>query len=211
MSIRNCNDIPKKPLLHDIIWMVCRVSLLLWGTVHFFFGYTTEFLQGIFATIFTYLWDMFQLWGGKSFITKLSYRCQTQLNIFICVGCVIGTTLNKHTEFTYSDIFLHFMAGYISATGMYELSKIMQGKGKETGPAMKIMFMLTGAVAILVGWEFYEFSMDRIYGMRLQCTSLFSEYGLVDTMWDLIIGSIGALCSMFVQIISLVRKNRKIS
>ena len=207
MSFVHPSSIPEKPLCHSVIWLVCRVLLLLWGIIHFFFGYTTEFLQSIFAVAFTFLWDMFQLWGGKSFITQVSFKCQTRLNIFICFGCVVGTTLNKHTDFQYTDILLHFIAGYIACASMYEFAALINGRKRQTGPAMRAMFALAGAVLILVGWEIYEFSMDRIYGMNLQLSDLFSGEGLTDTMWDLIIGSFGALIAMFVEIRSFVKNN----
>ncbi len=208
MSIRNSEKIPKKPKIHSVTWFVCRLLLFVWGTVLFLFGYTTQFLQALFAIAFTHLWDMFQMWGGKTFIKRVPYYCQTQLNLFICIGCVVGTTMNMFTDFEYSDIILHTFAGYISATFMFEFAPIINGKNRETGPAMQAMFALLGAMTLLIGWEFYEFSMDRIYGMTLQCSSPFGESGLVDTMWDLIDGAIGALASMF---INAFRKNKKIN
>lgn len=210
MSLVHPNKIPKKPLAHSVTWLVCRTLLLVWGIIHLFFGYTTEFLQAIFAIAFTHLWDMFQLWGGKTFITKVSFKCQTKLNILICLGCVVGTTLNKHTDFQFADVFLHFLAGYIAGSCMYEFSSIINGEKRQTGPAMKAVFSLAGAVLLLVGWEFYEFSMDRIYGMNLQCSSVFSESGLTDTMWDLILGTAGALCAMFVEIWLFVKSKKDI-
>lgn len=208
MSLKNPNTIPKISSCHSVTWLVCRILLLVWGIVYLFFGSTTQFLQAIFAIAFTHLWDMFQLWGGKTFITNVSYRLQTNLNIFICLGCVVGTTLNKQTSFESSDIILHFFAGYIACDSMYEFALLINGRNRQTGPAMRAMFSLTGAVTLLVGWEIYEFSMDRIYGMHLQCSSEFSECGLIDTMWDLILGVSGALTAMFVNIRKTI-KNRK--
>ncbi len=198
MSIRNSNSIPVKPKVHTAIWIFCRVALLVWGIVEFLLGNTVQFLQSLFAIAFTHLWDMFQMWGGKSFITKVPYYLQTELNVFICVGCVVGTSLNLHTDFEYMDIVLHTFAGVLSQSFMFELIPLVNGKNRETGPAMQAMFSFTGAIAILVGWEIYEFTMDRLYGMFMQRSDLFSEIGLTDTMWDLINDTIGALCSMFV-------------
>ena len=49
----------------------------------------------------------------------------------------------------------------------------------------------------LVGWEFYEFTMDRLYGLHLQMSNPASEAGLIDTMTDFIYGTSGALAGMF--------------
>lgn len=206
MSLTHPNKIPQIPKAHKTTWLVCRILLLIWGIVYLFLGSTTQFLQSLFAIAFTHLWDMFQLWGGKTFITKVSYRFQTQLNIFICLGCVVGTTLNKQTDIEFTDVILHFFAGCIASSAMYEFSELINGPSRKTGPAMKAMFSLMGAITLLVGWEIYEFSMDRIYGMSLQCSSPFTEAGLIDTMWDLIVGAIGALCAMFYNIKKEIQK-----
>ena len=209
MSLKNPNKIPKIPLSHSVTWFVCRLLLLIWGIVYLFLGSTTQFLQSLFAIAFTHLWDMFQLWGGDTFITKVNYRFQTQLNIFICLGCVVGTTLNKQTDIEFVDDILHFFAGFIASSAMYEFSELINGQKRQTGPAMKAMFSLLGGVTLLVGWEIYEFSMDRIYGMNLQCSSPFSESGLIDTMLDLIFGTVGALCSMLFNIHKTIKNTKR--
>lgn len=198
MSIRNSNSIPKKPKIHTAIWIFCRVALLVWGIIEFMLGNTVQFLQALFAIAFTHLWDMFQMWGGKSFITKVPFYLQTELNVFICVGCVIGTSLNLHTDLEFMDIILHTFAGVLSQSFMFELIPLVNGKKRETGPAARALFSFTSALSILVAWEIYEFTMDRLYGMVMQRSFYFTEAGLTDTMWDLINGTIGAIVSMFI-------------
>jgi hypothetical protein len=52
---------------------------------------------------------------------------------------------------------------------------------------------------LLVGWEFYEFTMDRLYGFVMQHGQVPYGTGLTDTMIDLILGSGGALAAMFIE------------
>ena len=195
--MKKLNKIGYLPKNYKIAWIVMRAGLLLWGIYGLFHGSTVEFLQAIFAIIFTHLWDMFQIFGGKSFITKVSYKSMTMLNVFIFVGCVIGTTLNNRTSFHSSDLFTHTLSGFIAAYCGYDFAYLIQGKKGRLAPALAAMFALCFALAIGVGWEFYEFSMDRIYGMHLQCSTPTSELGLIDTMKDLIMGTTGALIGMF--------------
>ena len=49
---------------------------------------------------------------------------------------------------------------------------------------------------MLVGWEFYEFTMDRLYGFVMQHGQEPNGLGLTDTMVDLILGSAGAVAAM---------------
>ena len=64
------------------------------------------------------------------------------------------------------------------------------------------LFALAFSVTITIGWEYYEFTMDRLYGLNLQQSAFNSESGLIDTMVDLILGSAGALTGMFVTAFS---------
>lgn len=203
------NKIPSLPKLHQVTWWVCRGLILIWGIVMLFSGYTTEFLEAVFGIIFTHLWDLFQWLGGKTFITQVPYRLQTMLNLLLCFAIVVGTTINKFTTLDIIDIPEHFMSGYIATAGSYELAVILQAKrpkDKTLSPALAAMFAFGFGVALLVGWEFYEYTMDRLYGLNLQRTAFDTEAGLIDTMVDLIVGSAGCLLSMFVTAFS---KNRK--
>lgn len=212
---KKLNPIPVLPKATQITWWVCRGLLFLWGAVMMLSGYTVEFLEAMFAIIFTHLWDLFQLLGGKTFITLVPYRIQTMLNVLLCFGVVVGTTVNKFTSFEYIDIPEHFMAGYIAAAGSYELAEIIQSKqpkDKKISPALASMFALAFSVTLMTGWEFYEFTMDRLYGLNLQNSAFNSESGLIDTMVDLIFGAAGALTGMFITAFSkagFFRKGRK--
>ncbi len=204
-------NIPVIPKSHQITWWVCRASLFIWGTVLFFQGYTVEFLQAIFAIIFTHLWDLFQLFGGKSFISKVPYNIFTYLNCFIAFGSVVGSTVNKFTDFAYIDVPEHFFAGFIAAVGGYEFAVIIQSrqpKDKRISPALASLFALGFSVAIIVAWEFYEFTMDRLYGLNLQRSYFNTDEGLIDTMVDLILGNGGALLGMFISAFSHHKKEK---
>lgn len=206
------NRIPVLPKTHQLTWWICRGLLFVWGTVMLFSGYTTEFLEAIFGIIFTHLWDLFQWLGGKTFITRVPYRIQTMLNVLICFGVVVGTTVNKFTTFDYIDIPEHYMAGFIATAGSYDLAVIIQDKrpkDKVLSPALAAMFALAFGVTLLVGWEFYEFTMDRLYGLNLQRSYFYTEAGLIDTMVDLIFGAAGSLTGMFYMIIIKIRERKK--
>lgn len=197
--MKRLNKIPPISKGHIITWYICRILLFFWGVWGMLHGYTSEFIQATFAIIFTHLWDMFQLFGGRSFITKYPAYMQTLLNVFICFGCVVGTTLNTRTDFTGIDIPEHIFAGYLACTGGFVLSEIMQGEKQPIKISVQALFSLGFAVAILVGWEYYEFTMDRLYGFVMQHGQLPYSYGLTDTMVDLMLGTGGALAAMFIE------------
>ena len=102
------------PDSHRILWLLMRVGLMIWGVYGLFHGSVVEFLQAIFAILFTHMWDYFQVFGGRSFITRVDYISGTMLNVFIFLGVVIGTTLNNRTDFKDFDIVTHFFASILS-------------------------------------------------------------------------------------------------
>ncbi len=206
------NRIPVLPKATQLVWWVCRGLIFIWGVVMLFSGYTVEFLEAIFGIIFTHLWDLFQWLGGKTFITQVPYRVQTMLNVLLCFAIVVGTTINKFTTLDFIDVPEHFLSGYIATAGSYELAIIIQTKrpkDKVLSPALAAMFSFAFGVMLLTGWEFYEFTMDRLYGLNLQRTEYYTDAGLVDTMADLIIGACGSILSMFVTAFGKRKKEKK--
>lgn len=178
------------PKSHKILWLVLRVVILGWGIYGLFHGAVVEFLEAIFAIIFTHLWDFFQIFGGKSFIIEVDYMTQTMLNLFIFVAVCIGSTLNNRTTFEHFDLVTHFCSGFLATWFGYDFANIVYRKrGGNLGPAMSSLFSLAFSLSIAVGWEIYEFSMDQIYGLTLQ-------KGNTDTMWDFICCGAGSIIAM---------------
>lgn len=209
--MKKLNNVAQVPTVHLVIWWVIRGILIIWGINGLFHGHTTVFIQSLFAIAFTHLWDMFQLFGKHSFISEVEYTPQTLLNIFIFFGCVMGTTTGVFEAWESYDMVQHFTSGLICGWFGYDFAVIIQGRKHPIKPAMAALFAVGFGLVVAVGWEFYEFSMDRLYGMNLQCSSLTSESGLIDTMTDLILGSSGTLLGMFYSAFKrngIIGKNR---
>lgn len=185
------------PKSHRILWAVLRCGIMAWGIYGMFHGSVVEFLEAVFAILFTYMWDYFQVFGGNAFVIRVPYLSGTMLNLFIFIGVVVGSTLNNRTGFQYFDIVTHFGAGFIGAVFGYDFAVIMQTKHERLSPALASLFSIAFSLAIAVGWEIYEFTMDRLYGLHLQQSIPTAETGLLDTMGDFICATVGALLGMF--------------
>lgn len=177
------------PKNQRILWLCLRVVILCWGLFGLFHGSVVEFLEAIFAIIFTHLWDFFQIFGKKSFIIEVEASTQTMLSLFIFIGVCVGSTFNNRTTFEHFDLVTHCASGVLSAWFGYDFANIIYRKRGDLGPAMSSLFSLAFALSIAVGWEIYEFSMDSIYGMTLQ-------KGNTDTMVDFIACAVGAVVTM---------------
>ena len=193
------------PKNQRILWIALRIVILGWGVYGLFHGSVVEFLEAIFAIIFTHLWDFFQIFGKKSFIIEVEASTQTMLSLFIFIAVCIGSTLNNRTTFEHFDIVTHCASGVLSAWFGYDFANIIYRKRGDLGPAMSSLFSLAFALSIAVGWEIYEFSMDKIYGMTLQ-------KGNTDTMVDFISCAVGAVITMlFVSFLrnGIIGKNKE--
>ena len=193
------------PKNQRILWLALRIIILCWGVYGLFHGSVVEFLEAIFAIIFTHLWDFFQIFGKKSFIIEVEASTQTMLSLFIFIAVCIGSTLNNRTTFEHFDIVTHCASGVLSAWFGYDFANIIYRKRGDLGPAMSSLFSLAFALSIAVGWEIYEFSMDKLYGMTLQ-------KGNTDTMVDFISCAVGAVITMlFVAFLrnGIIGKNKE--
>lgn len=193
------------PKNQRVLWLALRIVILCWGVYGLFHGSVVEFLEAIFAIIFTHLWDFFQIFGKKSFIIEVEASTQTMLSLFIFIAVCIGSTLNNRTTFEHFDIVTHFASGVLSAWFGYDFANIIYRKRGDLGPAMSSLFSLAFSLSIAVGWEIYEFSMDKLYGMTLQ-------KGNTDTMVDFISCAVGSVITMlFVAFLrnGIIGKNKE--
>jgi uncharacterized membrane protein YjdF len=59
-------------------------------------------------------------------------------------------------------------------------------------PGFVAFFAFLFALGMGALWEIFEFGMDRFFGMNMQKEMLGDPSGLTDTMWDLIVDTLGA-------------------
>lgn len=194
--MKKLNNITPIPKAHQIIWWICRGFMVLFSVYGILNNSVTMYLMGLFSVAFSHLWDMFQLFGGKSFITRVNHFSQTLLNIFL-VYSMIAYIFNSRTNVQFLDIISHAGSGVITSWFAYDFAIVFQGKKRHLSPALAALFAFTFSMFIAVAWELYEFTMDRVYGYTLQTSDVLSEVGLVDTMIDFICCVVGSLIGMF--------------
>lgn len=200
------------PKTELILWTVIRLCIVGWFFYEIFNASTKDAFQALFSLIFTFLWDMFQIFGGKSFIKNVSSHAQTALTVFILFGSLVGTKFKFYIDLEWYDLILHLFSGAISAWFGYDFAFIVQGKKRPLSPALAALFALGFSFFIAVGWEFFEFSMDTFHGTNLQMSSPNSDSGLIDTMTDLIACAVGTVPSAILTALQrngYIGRNRK--
>ncbi len=116
--------------------------------------------------------------------------------IFIFASLFLGEVHGYYTRFWWWDIVLHTSSGFLLGIIGFLLVYILNETEKidiHMKPGFVALFAFVFAVAIGALWEIFEFSMDSIFGMNMQKEMLGDPTGLTDTMWDLIVDSLGAL------------------
>ena len=121
------------------------------------------------------------------------------------------------------DKFLHTLSGIIISVIAYEIIhsyNLSKADEVKLSPGLLSIFAFCFSITLLVVWEFYEFSVDTIaYNINNETARNMQRYqwvnesviypqpyGLMDTMLDLIVGSIGAAIVSFIGWRILLKK-----
>jgi hypothetical protein len=109
--------------------------------------------------------------------------------LFIFASLFLGETRGYYTRFWWWDVVLHTSSGFLLGILGFLLVYVLNREPRvplNMKPGFVALFSFTFALSIGALWEIFEFAMDSFFGMNMQ------KSGLVDTMWDLIVDTIGA-------------------
>ena len=101
------------------------------------------------------------------------------------------------------DKFLHLLSGAVIAVIGYVLFLYLTNNNsrKEIHPLTSVIFVIIFATAAAGAWEIWEFTTDSLFGLTAQNNSL------IDTMWDIICGTVvGIITAIPIYIHSKGRK-----
>lgn len=127
---------------------------------------------------------LFQRWSGiripPGFVAAI---------VFFLVGTLfLGEVGDFYERFWWWDVMLHSGSAVgFGLIGTVIVLMMAQGRRLAATPFFIFIFSLSFAIAIGAVWEIFEFAMDQMFGLNMQ------KSGLVDTMWDLIVDSVGGL------------------
>ncbi|MCM1115393.1 MAG: hypothetical protein NC397_07855 [Clostridium sp.] len=218
------DPIDKIPKAQLVFWIIVRLAMLICAAYSFIHGDVVMGFESIFCFIFTHLWDMFQVFGNGSFIEEVPPLSQTMLNIIIFIGIVIGSYFELFDKIPWFDNMMHIMSGLVCAVFGYDFAVIIQRKKGQCAATLAALFSIMFALSIAVGWEFYEFLMDSLHGTNLQLAKEGAEtagidiakyrneygyLGLVDTMTDMMMNSIGGIIGMIFMIVLRNKKKKE--
>lgn len=108
--------------------------------------------------------------------------------LFLFVSLLLGDFMDFYSKFWWWDKVLHTLSGFlIGLLGFLIIYSLRFSQKVIMSPSMTILFSYTFSMGIAAIWEIIEYTIDSFFGTNMQ------RSGLVDTMWDMIVASIGAI------------------
>lgn len=125
-------------------------------------------------------------WLDRTLGFKLPVWFKVGLTIFVLLSLVLGTIGGMYAVWWPWDNMLHIVSGVLAAA--FIIIMLNRSTHRLTKPQAIIMITSFGA-ALAVAWEIAEYLSDSWFGTFSQ------RNDLVDTMNDLICGTLGATCT----------------
>lgn len=126
---------------------------------------------------------------GKRFSVFIPPELELAAIAFIVATLFLGEVQGYYLRYAWWDKLLHTTSGFLLGILGFLLVYVLNQDDRidlRMRPFFVAVFALAFSVAAGAIWEIFEFAMDGVFGLNMQ------KSGLVDTMWDLIVDTIGA-------------------
>ena len=190
------------PGVQNIIAITLKILILIGGIFCFVRGH---YLLS-FSSILVFLISSLPQVLSRKYKLKIPPEFDFLAVLFIFITLYLGNIQNFYEKFWWWDIFLHTSSGFMLGIVGFLMIFILNERpdiSLDIKPNFMAIFAFTFAVSLGVVWEIFEFFMDQLFNMNMQGS------GLVDTMWDLIVDSIGALAISVLGAIYYKRMNHE--
>jgi len=127
---------------------------------------------------------------------RLPPEFQVLAILFVFAALFLGEVRSYYDRIWWWDLALHASSGLLlGLLGLMLVYALNQRAPQDLHlpPHFVALFAFVFAVATGTLWEVFEFAVDRLLGGRMQKPMLSDPTGLTDTMWDLIVNTLGAL------------------
>ncbi|MCV2868565.1 hypothetical protein OEW28_07980 [Defluviimonas sp. WL0002] len=169
----------RQPILVQMIWAVLVVAFVL------------ALFQGRWSLAFvsaaTFGLSILPVVASRRFGIRLPVRFFAWIVLFIFGTIFLGEAFDFYHRYWWWDVILHGGSAVgFGLAGFLFVFMLFKGD-RYAAPAWAVAF-ISFCFALSIGtlWEIFEFAMDQLFGFNMQ------KSGLLDTMGDLIVDTIGA-------------------
>ncbi len=173
------------PGLHKALTLFLQATLFL-GVVLFCFQ--ERWLTAV-VTLAIIILTLLPLLLGRRFDVRIPPEFELLAVLFVYASLFLGEVHGYYIRYWWWDAVLHTGSGFLLGVLGFLLVYVLNERPDadvHMRPRFVALFAFMFAVGMGALWEIFEFAMDQIFGMNMQ------KSGLVDTMWDLIVDTIGA-------------------
>lgn len=163
-SLKNTVTLPEY-----ISWWVLRL-LMIGGAIYKYIDLGPEFSPTVLNlvlntfTCFT-IFLVRLILGPKKIISKLSYKCQTYLNILVFFASFLGHAFNFVHDVTSWDKLMHLLTGFLFVFIGYEMISMFSRSDDRMSPMIKTFTAFGFSNIAIVIWEMFEFFVDYYWPM----------------------------------------------
>ena len=115
--------------------------------------------------------------------------------LFVFAWLFLGEFHSYYERFWWWDIVLHSTSGLLLGLVGFLLVYVLNESRRielHMRPGFVALFAFAFAVTGGALWEIFEFAADQLFGLQMQKPMRGDPSGLTDTMWDLIVDTLGA-------------------
>ena len=139
---------------------------------------------------------------GRRFSVFVPPELEALALLFVFAALFLGEVRGYYVRFWWWDLVLHSASGFLLGIVGFLLVYVLNEKedlALHMKPGFVALFAFMFAVGLGALWEIFEFAMDSLFGLNMQ------KSGVVDTMWDLIVDTAGALLIAILGYVYLLR------
>lgn len=163
-----------------------------------------------FIIVLTFFMTYYPSILSKRYGVYLPARLEIVITLFIFAAQVLGEMHDFYERIPWWDTMLHTTSGVILGLVGFLFVYLLNEKGDANvnlSPIFVVIVAFCFAITMGVFWEFFEFGADRLLGYNMQKFRIPGQDGLVDTMEDLIVDTIGAIVACIGGWIYMKNKN----
>lgn len=134
-----------------------------------------QLFNGDYESVFLCLLTLLLLVGPSIAQITLRVELPTTLEIiiflFVYAAEILGEIRQFYSVFPYWDTVLHTLNGFLAAAIGFSLVELLNRNQKlvfQLSPFFTVLVALCFSMTVGVLWEFFEFSMDAVFGLDMQ-------------------------------------------
>lgn len=135
------------------------------------------------------------LMPGLRWQVRIPSEIQLPAILFIFAAIFLGEVHDYYLRIWWWDLALHTTAGLLLGLLGFLVVYLLNEKtavNMRMRPSFVAMFAFFFSVGLGALWEIFEFAMDQLVGTNMQKPAFGDPSGLTDTMWDLVVDTLGA-------------------